>query len=361
MKKLKLLTLLPALCLSSCSGSSYYGTYEFRLGKTDGSHIGLSVELLEQEDENHKEDGMRKMLISADLGSEFSIESIAEQITDDPAEQAFIEEIIKLLSIDTKNKIDAYYTVTDLVDSKYGNRVKMGSDYIQEIVKKTYPELADLFGGLATPNIVEMVACTYVNKKQFTIQIPVSLPDLQLQLAWYGTFVDPNNANLIVDLDKELLPGLTGDERFGSHPEVVTDRKGEVIKSEVETMNETFEYEFSHMYLYNEEKEAIGSFVVKTDEKSERKVLYFKPFKELPTVIEGTLSYKIIGEEIQKPIKFTYAPQSHEVTGITYNGKSGYDEGFTDVNGNEFLFSKFYKAPFVFRDYHDVKVGLAKI
>ena len=48
-------------------------------------------------------------------------------------------------------------------------------------------------------------------------------------------------------------------------------------------------------------------------------------------------------------------------TNVTYNHKEAKEEGFTDENGTEFTFDSFMEKPFVFRDFHDVKVGLTKV
>ena len=360
MKKLKLLTLLPAICLSSCSGSSPYGVYEFRLGKTDGSHIGLSVELLDEINESHKDEDMRNMKLTMDLGSEFSLDKIAEQITDDPVEQALIEEVLKLIKEAgfADNTITGYYKISDIDNPKYGRRVRIGSDFLVEAVTKLFPELADFFKDLLTPEMIEKAMTAYINKKQFTLQLPVSLEDAQYQLAWYGILVDTEGASPITYLNMDDLPGPKGEDRYGVHPTVFTDDKGEVIKSEVEIMNETFEYEFSRMYLYDEGI-PVGSFIIKKNDKDEQ-VLYFKPFEQMSTSVEGTIIVRELGEEVFKPIKFHYGRNNGEVD-VDPNGKTGLDEGFFDDNKNEFKFSRITKTPFVFRDFHDVRVGLTKI
>ena len=76
--------------------------------------------------------------------------------------------------------------------------------------------------------------------------------------------------------------------------------------------------------------------------------------------VEGTIAVREFGEDVYKPIKFSYGAAEHEVS-VAWNGKTGLDDGFTDMNGNEFKFSRFTKTPFKFRDFHDVRVGLTKI
>ena len=110
MNKLKMLALLPSLCLASCSQSSYYGVYEFRLGKTDGAHFGLSIELKDEANEKHE--GYQNLKLTADLGSEISL----DQMIDDYSEENIIlkellSQLLKIIPED--HSIDGYYNVTE--------------------------------------------------------------------------------------------------------------------------------------------------------------------------------------------------------------------------------------------------------
>ena len=363
MKKLKLLTLIPCMCLSACSKNTIYGEYEFRLGKTDGSHFGLSVELKNEANEAHE--GASNLVMRADLGSDFSLEKIVEQYTE---EYPFIKELLEpfLNALPEDRSINGYYQVTEIQNAKYGYRVKVGSDKIVELIQDAFPEIPDIgqaVSDLFTPEMIEMVACAYIGKNQFTLQIPVSTMDVRQQLAWYGYLIDLEGASLLTQLDSEKLPGPKGEERIGVHPSVVKDDKGNVISREADEMNEKFEFEFSHTYLYQEDPDdpflriPVGSFVTRVTEDSNQKYLLFKPFDGKMSLLNIEGYFSQVGGEL---VKFSVANPSQIVT-VTHNGKSGDEEGFIDANGTEFTYKEILKKPFEFRDFHDVKIGLTKI
>ena len=358
-----MLYLLPALCLGSCSNFQPYGVYEFRLGKTDGAHFGVSAELKNEVNEKHE--GAKNMRLALDIGSEYSIEAIAEQYAEEyPMFENLINEILKLIPQD--HAVDGYYIMTDIKNPSYGTRVRIGSDYIYDTIKELYPDIEDIedLSSLTGPELVEMVVAAYVNEKQFTLQIPVSKDDLIQQLAWYGHYLDFSSHQLLTELDPTKLPGPEGENRIGVHPSVTKDEKGNVIDTDVDKMNKAFKFEFSKTYLY-QEKDGInlpvGSFVVEKDE-NDKRVLYFDPFDDdmSLTEIKGKLAVKGLLEDTYKDITFAAAKVSKEVS-VTPNGKTGKEEGFFDEVGTEFTFDSFVKEPFEFRDFHDVKVGLAKI
>ena len=365
MKRLKMLSLVPALCLCSCSQSTPYGLYEFRLGKTDGAHFGVSVELLEEANPDHE--GAKKMYLDADFGSDFNIETVIDEYSSDiPYLADIVKELAKAI-IPEDGRFEGYYTLTN-INTNYGTRVKIGSDFIIKTLVEKYPALADLedLYDISTPEIIEMVLCTYLNSKQITFQIPVSLVDVQQQLAWYGYLFDLEGERVLVDLNPDLLPGLKGDERIGTHPEVVKDKQGNVIADQVAQVNSAFEFEFSHTYLYQKDElgllEPVGSFITKVNDNNQ-KVLYYSPFEQGGSNmnIEGKVYVtSFLDERVAKDIKFSYSTNSKEVS-VTHNGKQDKDEGFIDENGNEFTFSSLMVEPFTFRNFHDVRVGLAKV
>lgn len=368
MKRFKLVTLVPSLCLMACSNASFTGVYEFRLGKTDGAHFGLSVEL--KEDAYEGVENMKQMTMIADLGDDLDIDDIdysgdSEYFIDPKILiKAFIDLIPEEDRQNNQIKIDGYYNVMDIVNPKYGNRVKLGSDFIQNLIEKSYPEVAEVIdiSKILTPERIELVACAYADKKQFTLQIPVSKEDLQQQLAWYGYFFDFdalkdfNLSRVFIELDPAKLPGEKDEARIGTHPAQVKDDKGNVVSSEVETMNKTFEYEFSRTYLYDLEYSPIGSFVAHKNDQNHR-YLSFMPFDSTMDLssIEGYIKDK----ESYKKVSFSVASNSKEVSGVSYTYPEDGEDTITFPEGT-ITFKDFLKKEFVFRDYHDVKVGLTK-
>ena len=363
MKKLKMLCLLPSICLFSCSKWSPVGVYEFRLGKTDGAHFGLSLEL--KDDAYEKREGTKQFSLSADLGSDFSPEAILDEYAEEyPLLELVIPELKSLIPED--NTLNGYYSLTDISNKTYGTRVKIGSDFIEEMLIKLYPDIEDFdeFSDLTAPEMVEMLLCAYVNEKQFTFQIPVSMEDVRQQLVWYGYLIDFHGDKLITQLDKDKMPGPKGEERFGVHPAVVKDEKESIISSEADKMNEIFEFEFSHTYLYQKDefgiREPVGSFITRTTQSGQR-ALYFAPFDSNMSLasVKGDVLVKDTLFEEYKEIEFGVSIDNG--VSVDYNGKTGNEEGFIDQHGVEIIYSQFLQKPFVFRDFHDVNVGLTKV
>ena len=374
MNKLKLLSIVPALCLASCSKNSFIGVYEFRLGKTDGAHFGLSVEL--KEDAYQSVEGMKQMQMVADLGDDLNFDEDDFEDSDSFINaKTIIKAFLDLIPEEDKENnritIDGYYQLLpEVVNEKYGTRVKIGSDFLQNLVKKSYPDIAESIdiSSILTPERIELAACAYVDQKQFTLQIPVSMEDLQHQLAWYGILFDLeafNEANLsrvIINLDQDKLPNAKREEdRIGSHP-VQDESKG---LHDVSDMNQAYEFDFSHTYLYQKDEDDIyqpaGSFVTRLNEKGEKQ-LFFDMFEgEIPASVEGAI---YVGSSY-KEVKFGAGASSKEVTGVNYCYPEDEDATITfkDNADNDVTvtFKEFVKKPYTFRDFHDVKVGLAKI
>lgn len=374
MNKLKLLSIIPALCLASCSKNSFIGVYEFRLGKTDGAHFGLSVELKDEAYESVE--NMKKMEMVADLGDDIDFDEDDFEDSDSFINaKTIIKAFLDLIPEDEKENnriaIDGYYQLLpNVVNDKYGTRVKIGSDFLQNLVKKSYPDIAEMIdiSSIITPERIELAACAYVSEKQFTLQIPVSMEDLQQQLAWYGILFDLealndlNFSRIIVDLDQDKLPNAKrGEDRIGSHP-IQNESKG---LHEVSDMNQAYEFDFSHTYLYQKDEldvyEPVGSFVTRLNEKGEQR-LFFDMFEgDMPSIIKGA----IYVNSSYKEVKFTAGEQYKEVGGVDYGHSEDGDVTFIfkDEYENDVVatFKEFVKKPFTFRDFHDVKVGLTKI
>ena len=363
MNRIRLLALLPILCLPACNNSSFYGNYSFGLGKTDGSHFGINVNL-SKEDYPSKE-GMKKMTISAEFGDEYSIGSMIESYKEQyPIIEVIFDTLLK--DVDNISDIDCYYKVTNQ-KTKDGNRVEIGSEELTELLKKSNPDFVDTIETYIdldlNPSITRYFFSAYVNKKEFSLQIPVSLADVQQQLVWYGRYLDMDNPDsMYKELDLEGLGLGKLEDRFGTHPEIKKDKKGNVISDPIQTINEAYKYQFSYTCLYDEYSLVLGKFIQGKNDNGE-KVLYFYPKDDTVNLnnLEGTIkTMGLLGDyDEEEIIKFTTNPETHE-TNVTYNHEKGTKEGFTDEKGKTFTFNKFMQPPFVFRDYHDVMIGLKK-
>ena len=172
MRHKKFLTLLIApLLLTSCGKEPYVGFYSFQLGKNDGVHFGLEMNLTNDLYVPEDETKGKKFEITVNT-------SIFEH-TDDDSE-----------GITT----DGSYTIGD--SFKKGNRVTLSFtlvDDFAEIVKA----LLDI--DYTTEDIAEFlhkVVDTYVDSKNFYFNIPVSMDDLYLQLYWYGIDIHNDSGNV---------------------------------------------------------------------------------------------------------------------------------------------------------------------
>ena len=367
MKKLQILSILPILALASCSKDNYAGTYQFRLGKTDGSHLEMTAVL---SNEKYDDNGMKKMTLSADLGEEMSPSSIIEKYGEQyPIIEPFVDIIID--EIKDINEIPLYYKVLDSAVEKYGNRLAIGTDFVVQKmneVKEKYEAVKDILDGLGiddskfalTPEQTKYFFSAYVNSKSLTFEIPVSMDDLQMQTFWYG------KSTVIIDDYIDKLPGVKGEERFGTHPIIKKDDKGNIIKNECDEVNKTFEKEFSNTHLYVEDAEGystkIGSFVVEEiDGKQTLKCYLESSYAGSHSNIEGFVYVNNGLGDFDSKETIKISVNDDNTTSVTYKEESGKHEGFVDENGKEFKFSSVIQAPFVFRDFHTVNLGLAKI
>ena len=396
MKKLKLLAIIPAMCLCSCSKSDMYGTYEFRMGKTDGTHFGVSATLYNESatTEKHSHPDYQKMTLKADFGDEFNPKGMVKKYVEKiPYVQDFpfmIESISKVIDemIPENGELPGYFKLTDY-KSNAGTRVQMGTDYfsdffiskveqiiddagieITEEVKKEIDAAKEKIDEVISPEMIEKIMCAYISGNTFTLQIPVSIEDIKNELAWNGIFlkVTPDSLLNIIPEYYELnkiaaLPGIQGDGRYGVHPAVTTDDKGKVLKDEIAEMNERYKFVFSNTYLYDDSTgETVGTFVNETVDG--KQVLYYAPEtaseeKEFSGKI--VVTDNILGTKTKHDIKFKIDDKNKVL--VDYKDiTDGEDKepGFADLDGTEFTFKQIMVNPFVFRDYHDVKVGLQK-
>ena len=363
MKRIRILSLLPVLALASCSKTSYGGTYQFRLGKTDGSHLEVTAVL---SNEKYNDEGMKKMTLSADLGEEMSPTSIIEKYGEEyPIIEPFIDIIVD--EVKDVNEIPLYYKVLDNKATKYGKRLAVGTDFVAtkiKEVKEKYEAIKDILDGLGvsdedliiTPELTKYFFGAYINSKTLTFEIPVSLEDLKMQSFWYG------KSTLILGDYVDKLPGTKGEERFGTHPVIKKDDKGNVITNECEEVNKLFEKEFSNTHLYTTADGMIGSFVVEEiDGQKTLKCYLDDTYTGSRTNIEG---YVYVNDgfghfDAKKDIKISV--DENNKTSVTYKNETGKDQIFIDENGKEFKFVETIQTPFVFRDFHTVNLGLTKI
>ena len=364
MNRLKILSLLPILTLASCNGVNPYGTYQFRLGKTDGNHIEVTAIL--SKDDHPVGDGMKKMQLNADLGDSLSPTALIDDLGNQyPILEPFIEIMSK--EIGNIDGIPMYFKVLPIKSNDgFGHRLAVGTDFVSSYIsqiEEKYPDIKDFIDSLGIPSealyvkpeYTQYVFGAYINERQLTFQIPVSIEDLNMQMLWYGI------SNRISDPDYvSKLPGPQGEKRIGSHPQVTKDKAGNIISRESDLVNKMFENEFSNTYLYKD-NEPIGNFVTEVEDDVTTLKLYLRDTYTGPkNNIEGVVYTKSLLGDYDEAKNIKLSVDDNHITNVTHNGKGGKEEGFTDENGTEFLFSYLMQEPFAFRDYHVVNVGLIK-
>ena len=385
MNKLKILALLPALALCSCGAkrNKYVGTYQFRMGKTDGNHMEVTATITDEDDE--KVQGYKVMKVNADLGDDLNPMNMLDELEAASARlEPFIpvDEINSLLSafrteIENIDSIPLYYKVSENSLEKQGYRLEVGTHFIADLfasIEQKQPTLSEILGDLKSlivttgftdenlyikPETSKYIFNAFVNKKALTFQVPVSMDDLKYQMFWYG--MDYNSLMISPDVDMEKdyvnrMPGETGEKRYGTHPALVKENNI-VILDEVAKVNSEFEYEFSKTPLFatndTYDFSELGRLILEQVDGHYQLRIKKSTNEPLTGTITGYLGSS------REPIKVTLNEKG--VCQVTSDGKKGSIEGFDDLDGNHFFFEDIVYDPFVFRDFNIVDVGLTKV
>ena len=189
MKKSKALlisTVLAALSLTSCGKESYYGTYQFQMGKKTDAHIGIYMDLTGDNIEVELDGEKTNM-------EKFNLKlSIPEQTT--PEENAslvgglltFFEDGLfggyKIQYIQEKD--ENHLTLVPVIDL---------NKLMEFVAEKTGEEASSSSGESSSQEefvipsdfIDDVLIATYKGEK-IDVTVPVSLNDLMFQLYWYG-------------------------------------------------------------------------------------------------------------------------------------------------------------------------------
>lgn len=391
MNKLKILSILPALVLCSCGAkkNKFAGTYQFRLGKSDGNHMEMTATITD--DNDPKVEGYKILNLSGDLGDQLDVMGQIEELEDmldelvkkggsgTDTELDKITDLVTALKAELKDlkTIPFFYKVSTYKNAKYGQRLELGTHFIRDLVdsiKAKKPELAEFIDDMfemvtgvvqildkslyIMPEMSKYAFNAFVNKKALTFQVPISPDDLNQQFIWYG--LDPEK-NFLADfeLDKnymEKMPGVKGEDRFGTHPARVM-KNNVVVKDEVAEMNKTFAYQLSKSPFYKtaegDDFETFGKFYL--DKTGDTKKLYLK--YEGDEFAAGTYS-GFFGSS-REAIKLKI--EKDGLCDVKLNGQTGYKERFIDENGEEFRFSDVVEDPYEIRDFNVVDVGLNKV
>lgn len=232
-RKLLVLLLFP-LVMFSCGADKYYGYYMFQLGEEKGEHFGFHITLTKKKshDEGAKEDSKE---------FKFGMKATESFLPPEPEipEEADPEEYVEFLKelflyvvvsyLNTENDgpgITGYYNIGKKDIGDKGRTLDLN------VVLPIDPE--DSIPNLE--NALKKLLISYVDGKNVTAVLPVSLDDVFYQLAWHGYFFSVDltgegeieDAIRIVDLTHPYpvdhpeiyveLPGKQGEGRLDTHP-----------------------------------------------------------------------------------------------------------------------------------------------
>lgn len=322
MKRLYSLLILPLFLLSSCGETTIYGRYSFMLGKESETHIGIMFDLFNED----------YLLNNEVKGEKFTFTFDSNQTS---------SELMGVIG----NTFSGYFNVDKNYVNEFGNRLAIGA----EITHETLPILPEDFSFDVDPKIIESIIIAFINGKQITVQLPVSLDDLTHQLCWYGYYLDLNNPSFFVKLDESRLPGVKSDARFGTHPEIKKDQFNRIISSEVDMMNDNFANEFSSTHAYKN-----NSNIGKIAKKSDNNFYFYN--NSNTTITDNEIEVTLMSHDIFSDLSYNVKLNLENISGIEYKINTA-----TLVGTEEsFDLSSILSNPFVFRDFHDIRVGLVK-
>ena len=375
MKKMLPLLILASTCLTACGADSFAGKYKFMLGKQGEKETRVSVEM-------ELKDSISAVNPEAkDFTARFELNGVAGTGDGESSITMLTSLIGMALSADDIDSFDptkplevpGYYVVSDLKDEKYGNKIKIAFDLGEDINTLISSVLE-----MDPANIVSNFAVSYCNGASFTLQLPVSITDLQMQLAWYGLYFDMDPyvkakirgfddfLDIVMDesftgneykaftlTDYTALPGEQNEEiRFGTHP----------TAKDVEDMNEAFQGVFSNTLVYQKDADGnlvkIGSIF---EEITEPDHYFFYPldgFDPGSTTLHDVFMLRdqgILGHDFSEQIEaeLTIVPPA-------YDGAYACNLAYKDAAEGEWDWDLFMKEPFKFRDFHDIKIELKK-
>lgn len=370
MKKILPLLVLASTCLSSCGDTSFLGKYKFLLGRQGSNETRVSIEMELLDEASTIKSDYKNFNASFELSG---VEGLFGDLALDPS---MFEGIESSLPIKINDKgittIPGFYQVQNLQDAKYGNKIKIAFDLGNDI-----NAIFDSFG-LNSTDIISKFLVSYCNGSSFTFQLPVSITDIQMQLAWYGVYIDINPYKkdrihsikdfLEVAIEGELgtkvyllnefcdnkLPGEQDmDKRYGSHPNA----------DEVVEMNKKYQGLFSNTIVYKTIGDSIGDPIGSIYRDLDDRHQYFFPFYDDFDPSIG--SYEVImKEDVGGALDYDFSKETKVILTTdavpwdedgSYGCRIKYKDTLEDID-----WDSFYQDKFVFRDFNDIKIELKK-
>lgn len=398
MKKVLPLLVLASTCLASCGDTSVYGKYQFLLGRQGDNETRVSIEMELKDEASTVKEGYKNFNASLEMSGLVNINTGDDEEEEESSLLSLAAEALSAtesFNIDSSGKVEipGYYKVSDLTDDKYGNKVKIAFDLGEE-----FNGIMEYFE-IDPTDIISHFIVSYCNGSSFTLQLPVSLDDIQMQLAWYGLYIDydpylKDKVNTISDLvhffiegkvsgdsikycpltdilDKKLPGEQNAEVRYGSHPRLEVDEDGKITVNEIGEMNEKYQGIFSNTFLY-ENNDGVKGKKIGTiyKEITELNSYYFFPLDGY--VPSTTSEISCIIKEDRGLLDYDFSWERELCLSLTEFDElddNGQKVPFymvdqkTHIAGedpSEWNWKRFYQKPFEFRDYHDIKIELKK-
>ena len=221
---------LAALSLGSCGNTSLAGTYAFQMGRDKGVHGRAEMRLTDKpvystQDPTQLLGNEFRFVIDVQTSeskassskaiSEITSESVASSSAASSSGSSADFSFDKIIEIAYKflgdgESMVGYYRVGEAIDS--GNLLPMGFMVPDEVVAM----IADIVevpaeGLQISPDMTEELVYSTITGKTVNLSVPVSIPDLLLQLYWYGTDIHFEEGSLRIDT-------LPNPHKPGTHP-----------------------------------------------------------------------------------------------------------------------------------------------
>lgn len=367
MKKVLPLLMLASTCLASCGDVSVYGKYKFLMGRQGDDETRVSLEMELKDEASTVKEGYKNFNATFELSGVAGLGALGD------VDPSVLESLKTSLPIGTDENgvttIPGFYKVQDLKDDKYGNKIRLAFDLGEDLnaIFETFD--------LDPTEIVSSFAVAYCNGSSFTFQLPVSVTDIQMQLCWYGTYIDinpyiKNSINSLSDFVQFFLEGkinskiyeltdfydnkLPGeqdmDKRFGSHPSA----------EEVIEMNKKYQGLFSNTIVYKnaggEAGDQLGSIYCDIENNQ------YKFFPLSSDFDPSVGSYDVIMKKDIGVLNYDFSedtPVTLTTVGTAEQGSYSCGVKYAGTT-DDIDWEVFYQDQFMFRDFNDIKIELKK-
>ena len=224
-----------ALSLASCGSSGYYATYQFQMGKANGTHIGIYMDLTKDKievDHNEGKETMEKFKLSFSLpsGEEEGDKSLVGGILTffadglyggykiEYSEELEKQHLTLVPVIDISALEKAIVEAMSGGDEESSSSAEPEQSSSQEISSSSEDSSSEEPFYIPSEFIDDILIATY-SASSISITVPVSLTDLMYQLYWYGFDL------LSMEEEQPLVH-----HQHGTHP----------TKEDIDKINETY-------------------------------------------------------------------------------------------------------------------------